>query len=105
MSQKLSTRDGAGIAKRVSNREAFDTYGALSGEPTDGRWCSRGRLPREYRESDSLKRADYVIYSYATPIAWHVPGDDGGTWVQPHERYSVTTSKHQSTIRYAVSTL
>jgi hypothetical protein len=34
---------------------------------------------------------DYVIYSYATPIAWHANGE----WTKSSSRYSVTTSKHQ----------
>jgi hypothetical protein len=51
---------------------------------------SLGKLPGCYW--DSALSADYVISSYATPIAWLVDGD----WVVPPVKYSVTTSKHLS---------
>ena len=35
---------------------------------------------------------DYVVFSYDTPIAWHLANGD---WVRPNRKYSVTTSKHQ----------
>jgi hypothetical protein len=41
----------------------------------------------------------YAIWSYGTPIAWAV---DHGTWIIPDERYSVTSSRHQSRVRYAL---
>ena len=42
---------------------------------------------------------DYVVYSYATPIAWHT---EAGVWYIPAIKYSVTTSKHQNVVRRAV---
>ena len=39
------------------------------------------------------ERIRYVVKSYATPIAWRL---DDGSWVIPAEKYSRTTSKHQS---------
>jgi hypothetical protein len=41
----------------------------------------------------------FAIWSYGTPVAWVV---DRGTWIVPDERYSATTSRHQSKIRYAL---
>ena len=38
----------------------------------------------------------YVIFSYATPLAWRVPG---GSWTVPEARYSVTTGQHLSLAR------
>lgn len=42
----------------------------------------------------------YVVYSYSTPIAWAL---DDNTWVMPKDKYSVTTSKHQGLVRYAIA--
>lgn len=44
------------------------------------------------------KRIRYVIFSYGTPIAWLAwdNGTEGWAWVVPSQRYSVTTSRHQS---------
>lgn len=81
-------------AQLISERMSFTTSGALRGQtrtPGDPVWGeSTGRLPREW--FDSLTHADYVVTSYATPIAWHVP-DEG--WVRPAVKYSPTTSRHQ----------
>jgi hypothetical protein len=41
----------------------------------------------------------YIVYSYATPIAWF--GKIG--WVLPAIKYSQTTSRHQSIVRRAIS--
>lgn len=45
---------------------------------------------------------DYVVYSYATPMAWHSQTDG---WVMPDAKYSVTTSKFQGTLAAALSVL
>jgi hypothetical protein len=82
----------------LAQREDFTTYGALRGAA--GTVESVGRLPAEYRESVST--ADYVVYSYVTPIAWHVSGRG---WEMPDEHYSATTSAHQGKIRTAISQL
>lgn len=94
---KMSTRDAQGISIKARNRDPFKTRGALEGRETFGRWDS-GRLPSEF--VDSFVSADYAVFSYATPIAWHVP--EFG-WVMPETRYSLTTTRHQSTVRYALS--
>ena len=98
----------------------FRTYGNLFAH--EGPAVSYGRLPQALRESAS--QADYVVYSYATPIAWHLPnvtevtvpgydkpvsGNDfpfaTGTWVFPPLSYSVTTSRAQGQILTALSAL
>jgi hypothetical protein len=83
----------------LARRESFTTSGALRGVsgPPMSRW---GRLDYEARES--VSRADYVVYSYSTPIAWHIP--DVG-WIENATRYSVTTSRHQSKIFTAIDQL
>lgn len=42
---------------------------------------------------------DYVIYSYQTPIAWHVTSEGVSEWIYPNVKYSPTTSQHQAKIR------
>jgi hypothetical protein len=83
----------------LARRESFTTSGALKGvsQPYS---VTLGKLPSMWHAS--ALAADYVVYSYRTPIAWHVPNYG---WVCPHERYSVTTSRHQSKINTAVSQL
>jgi hypothetical protein len=98
----------------------FSTHGNLWGQ--EGPAATYGRLPAMMRESAS--QADYVVYSYATPIAWHLPTVQEvkvtgyakpisasdfpfatGTWVFPPLKYSVTTSKAQGRILTALGSL
>lgn len=85
----------------LRNREPFRTYGALYGYK--GNAGTLGYLPDPWREQyyADANDIDYVVLSYATPIAWHTPTG----WTVPDVRYSVTTSKHQGRIRTAVSQL
>lgn len=45
---------------------------------------------------------DYVVYSYDTPIAWHVSGDGWSEWIFPSAHYTTTTDRHQSKIKNAL---
>jgi hypothetical protein len=84
----------------IATLTPFRTSGALAGH--DGRdWSgpwSTGRLV----ESEPLYlairegRASYVVTSYATPIVAVVMG----RWLIASQRFSVTTSRHQSAARY-----
>jgi len=87
---KRATRDNADrfIAQRVN----FKTGGALSGEIRNSGFAPhKGYLPEKYWAS--VNSADYIVWSYATPIAWWSE-EDG--WTIPDVSYSVTTSRHQS---------
>lgn len=89
------------VRDAVKNGQEFtNTNGTFRGEhgPARGMW-STGQLFNEYR--DSVAEADYVIYSYGTPIAWRV----GGEWITPDTRYSMTTSHHQGKAFTAVRNL
>lgn len=44
-------------------------------------------------------KLEYIVYSYLTPIAWKA----NGNWYMNEDKYSVTTSKHQSKIAVALS--
>ena len=76
----------------VARREPF-TGSNLQGGPR-GTVGSFGYLPGEWRDQFVADRPDYVVWSYATPIAWH--GHRG--WVVPPVRYSPTTSRHLSPV-------
>lgn len=41
-------------------------------------------------------RVDYVVYSYATPIAWRRLD---GTWCVVEQKFSPSTSRHQRCLR------
>lgn len=98
---RLTTRDSTGVAEAMVAREPFSTHGALNGGPTSYP-PSQGRLSSE--EYARLREApvDYVVYSYGTPIAWHYTF---GGWYMAHQKFSVTTSKHQGTVRRALASM
>jgi hypothetical protein len=87
------------FVRPLRKREDFRTGGSMRGEVTPFGAGSLGMLPAQY--ADSARAADYVVYSYATPIAWHAAGE----WVMPEVRYSVTTSKQQGRIATALSVI
>ena len=43
--------------------------------------------------------ADYIVYSYSTPIAWHTLNFG---WYVVEQKFSVTTSKHTNQVRRAI---
>lgn len=47
--------------------------------------------------ADDIKYAEYIVYSYSTPIAWFY----GGGWSVVSDRFSSSTSRHQSIVRRA----
>jgi hypothetical protein len=96
----------------ITNREAatpiglkvpFTTgNGTLSGRAFTGNdylYAQAGQLPQDLRDVFVHDRPIYVVYSYATPIAWFSPV---AGWVVPSVKYSVTTSRHQGIVRQAV---
>lgn len=79
--------------------ETFE-MGSMSGQ--HGTVSYPGRLPADWRNTFEARShlIRFVITSYATPIAWL---DIEVGWVVPAVVYSVTTSRHQSTIRSALT--
>lgn len=76
----------------IAARSPVVTSGAFSGGPViPGAGIDRGQLDRAYWPS--LSHADYVLWSWQTPIAWHTTDD---RWHLPHASYSFTTTRHQS---------
>jgi len=86
----------------IANRREFTGSNFRGSRMLD----SMGILPNADREvlwHDAGRGLfDYIVYSYATPIAWHT--SDRG-WVVPDVKYSVSTTRHQSIVRKAVSEL
>ena len=103
MTIRTTTRNANAIARALENGEDFTTSGALKGE-ANPEWIESGRM--RPHNADTMRAAqnvlgiDYVIYSYGTPIAYRT---ENSGWVVPDAKYSVTTSKHQSTISYALT--
>ena len=83
---RIANRDCGAL---VARREPF-TGSNLRGGPR-GPVGGLGLLPLHWRDAFYEDRPDYVVWSYATPIAWH--GARG--WVVPPVRYSVTTIRHK----------
>lgn len=107
----LRVSDSVGAyADTLAERCEFVTRGALGGysQPFDS---TSGQLPNKSLTASALWRADqgvidYVVYSYRTPIAWHVTAPTGvREWIYPDVRYSRTTSGHQNKIRAALRLL
>ena len=85
----------------IANREEFDGSSVSGRQVGDGdNLIGRtGRMGRDLVEQMRSESPNYVVHSYGTPIAWH--GNKG--WTMPDTKYSVTTSKHQSYVRRAIS--
>ena len=97
MTTRTTTRNAATIAHAIRQGENFTTSGALRGEAFPI-FIGTGRMPDSEAAQLRAARIDYVVYSYGTPIAYRANGE----WTIPDAKYSATTSKHQSTIRYAL---
>jgi len=88
----------------ISQRVEFDAS-TLSARwvysPDFGRLSPKNRqlIAQDWRNASSGRL--YVVYSYATPIAWY----NGEIWTIPADKYSVTTSRHQSIARRGISIL
>jgi hypothetical protein len=92
---RISSR-GREVAEYIRDRKAFTTSGALKATVHGERGAHEGsghlnaeEQKRFYAESSSIR---YIVWSYATPIAWW--SEEHG-WRIVDQRFSVTTSKHQ----------
>lgn len=95
---KCNIRDRA-LARELTGRgEAWqNSTGTMRAHP--GPPETMGYLPHEWHESAS--KAEYVIMSYNTPIAWYRRSSRSGPpiWTVPDVRYSQTTSVQQGNVR------
>lgn len=91
-------------AQVLENGDPFRTSGDFCGAPVRPGYTDRGRLDESWE--GSLSRADYIVWSWWTPIAWRV-GDAG--WVVPaagtfgQDVESQTTKMHIKKIRTALA--
>jgi hypothetical protein len=110
MSKQFSVKSGKrehveNTRAAIRNLEEFKTRGGLLG--TGANWHGSGKLsgPDLKQWERDVNDIDYVVYSYSTPIAWHVaelpPGT--GRWYGVSQRFSQTTSTHQSVVAYALT--
>lgn len=90
-------------AQTLESGLPFRTSGDLCGAPVRPGTADLGRLDEAW--GVSVRRADYVVWSWWTPIAWRIPGEG---WVIPAKGAAgqgvetATTVRHMSKIRTAV---
>jgi len=100
LTQHGKAPSGAQALAPILDRTPQDfRMGSLHG---DASTYGTGRLPREWANTFNARShvIDFVVRSYGTPIGWY---DREMGWVVPLERYSVTTSRHQSILRTALA--
>jgi hypothetical protein len=92
MTKRISSRSRE-VAEAIRDREPFETYGALKATRQQG-YAQSGRLGGDDLEAFNRDNGSitYVVWSYATPIAWVT---DDSRIHKVAQRFSVTTSKHQ----------
>ncbi|MGH3499737.1 MAG: hypothetical protein ACRDQA_02370 [Nocardioidaceae bacterium] len=109
----MTSISNSDAAERITARKPFYSHSrSLAGLLGPGSAQGLGALPAALADQRTtshttarvllatLEQADYVVYSYATPIAWHHP-EQG--WVAPDLDYSATTSKHQAVVAGAIA--
>lgn len=86
---------------------AFDEFrmGSMTGTYVSAPFYAPGsQLPADWSRTLETRvnvgAVEFVIWSYATPIAWF---DSEAGWIVPDESYSATTSKQQSNVRVALA--
>lgn len=83
----------------IRTRTPFKTSGALWADKGNylpsNHWLNRECFEAWCRDVNTI---DYVVYSFRTPILWHVtdPKSGKGRWHLVDQRFSVRTASHQS---------
>jgi hypothetical protein len=80
---------------RVSNNKARDYVNGhkeFQGSNTFGKWLEKGN-GRE--DADKL----YVVYSYGSHFPMYVYDKEQGKWIGNKDKYSQSTTRHQSLLR------
>lgn len=104
--KRLTTR-GIKTATAIRDRESFNTSGSLKARVVDGmgRWdygpSNRDGLNAMNRDQWMIDcdYIDYVVWSYATPIAWHWTAPNGAEgWHIVDQKFSLTTTKQQGNL-------
>ena len=104
MSNKLRVKSrNSETLDAIRCRRSFETNGALCALAYPHGFRAWADLLPEYYHRLIRYRPediDYVVFSYNTPIAWHLRSTDA--WLVPTVKYSATTSTHQSVVRQAL---
>jgi hypothetical protein len=82
----------------IATRQQF-TASALSGSTYSLGGGRLGGKELATFEAD-VNGADYFVYSYGTPIAWHTLNFG---WYIVEQKFSATTSKHQTYTKRAIA--
>jgi hypothetical protein len=92
------TDDGWRIRDAIKAGNAFENSSrTFRGGPNGSVYpIATGELPAQFRPA--ITGADYIVWSYATPIAWCI----NGFWHTPDVKYSPTTSQHQGQVNTAI---
>lgn len=98
--RKLTTASDAW--QFIRQRQPFKTSGALWGTQE---MVHSGRLEGieliQFRRAIEEGHIDFIVMSYHTPIAWY--NKTLKKWHVVRDKFSVTTSKHQTITRRAIS--
>lgn len=94
--EKISS-SGLKVAEYIRDRKPFDTHGALAARTYEN-GVSRNAYGDLWGDECDQFEADaphikYVVWSYATPIAWWTSTVRG--WHVVEQKFSSTTTKHQ----------
>jgi hypothetical protein len=106
MSKIISTVRGPQVSQLIANRTPFKAGGtgtgaaSFRGGSAYDNYNTTGALNETEKDNyyHDVPDIDYVVYSYRTPIAWHTPRG----WHIVAQKFSVTTTRHQSAVRAAV---
>jgi len=90
----------------INRHEEFNQGNITAKRLEAGDSVSNGWMPADWFEmlrKDVRDNDVYAVYSYRTIIGW-VKLDGNDDWVIPPLKYSVTTTHHQSVLKYATRT-
>lgn len=110
MALQRTTRDA--VERAVSRKENFKR-GNVSGKwenknyfYTRSRMGMLDKLYADVLEEHSKTAELFVLYSYATPMAWYSLNDNDsngtGKWYYVEDKYSVSTTQHQNAFRMSL---
>ena len=62
----------------------------------------RGIGRAERKHIHDVAHADFVVYSYETPIAWATVLWNGTTWTMIDKKFSATTNRHMAIVNRSI---
>ena len=95
---------GKDAPEMIHNKRGFTNHGGtFRGDLYNGMPSPLGymSMAAERVMRESMGEGGYVVYSYATPIAWY--SNATGEWYYDDIKHSATTSRHQFYTRQGIS--